>query len=128
MTEILNKIKCEVKRITAPDVAVLLCAVLSGTGSILNGFSPFGLACITGLYMCNFSPWAALFVIIGKILSGVDAKCLKYLTAYLLLSGVSFKQSFFSSDRRGIITCVVCELLSDIVYGAFLGFSYYFDA
>ena len=126
MTEILYKIRREVKKITYPDVIILLCAVLSGAGGLAGGFSPFGASCITALFMCSFSPCAALFVILGKLLSGIDAECLKYITAYLFITGVSAKQWFFASDRRGILVCAVCVLLSDTVYGAFAGFSFYF--
>lgn len=126
MAELVAKAYRELKKITIPDVILIICAILSGTGNFLGEIYPFGTACITGLFMSNFTPWAALFVLFGRVLAGVDTETLKYLLNYALLVGASVNRTWFSDNKKGIITSGVCSIISFISYGAFMGFDVHY--
>lgn len=126
MSEIISKMQLELKKIMLPDVVILICAVLSGTGNFFDSIYPFGTACITGLFMSNFSPWIVLFVLLGRGVTGLDALCLKNLLCYFLLVGASVKESFFGNLKVAGITASVCVILSDIVYGAYAGVNFHY--
>ena len=126
MAELVIKAYRELKKITIPDVIIIICAILSGTGNFLGEIYPFGMACITGLFMSNFTPWAALFVLLGRLLAGVDTDTLRYLLSYALLVGASVNRSWFSDSKKGIITSLVCCMASFTVYGFFMGFDVHY--
>lgn len=126
MSELVAKIKKEVKKITVTDVVLLIFAFLSGPGNIAGKIYPFGMACIAGLFMTDFSPWIALVVLLGRGSAGLDGLCLKHLLGYFLLVGASAKESFFKNTKNAVITASVCAFTANAVYGAFSEFNLYF--
>lgn len=126
MAELVAKVGKELKKITIPDIVLLVCAILSGTGNFLGKIYPFGIACTAGLFMSNFTPWAVLFVLLGKALIGIDTETLKYLLTYMLLVGASVKRSWLSNTKNGVITTACCMLTSSLVYGLFMGIDIYY--
>jgi len=125
MSEFVSKIRREIKKITLPDVVLIFCAVLSGPGNFAGTVFPFGTACITGLFMANFSPWIVLLVLLGRGMTGLDSLCLKHLLGYFLLVGASVRENFFKNTKNAVLITVICIFVSDIIYGAFSGFSFY---
>ena len=128
MTEIIRRIKNEVQKIIFPDIVLIFFVTLSGAGNVFEEIYPFGISCIAGLFICDFAPWSMIFVLLGRIMMGLDASCLRQLLCAFLMVGASYKKTFFKTTKKGMISTAVCMLISDIIYGAFSDFTLYFTA
>lgn len=107
------------------DMITLIAGILSGRCFMFYNISPFGSAACMAYIFKGCPPWFCLFPIIGAILSGKGAGCIKYILIYCVIGISSLKKDILKTRKTFILYELACMAAAGLIFILFCGINFF---